>query len=167
MRLVVILFGVFSVGSCVLQVVKQDVISNVTEGLSAIVKALEPPQLIILTRNCLQSKRFQDFETFCHNSKDFSDFVKLINQNSIQNVIFTDEEDYFNYVEENVLGSIKIASLIFDKPYSLSRTLFEQKLAHRVSLFMFYYGEIGAPKGNIFLDEPLRLAVITKRFPDV
>lgn len=150
-----------------LRAAKQHVISNVTEGLCAIVKALEPPQLIILTKCCQESKRSQAFETFCYNSKEFSDFVKLINQNSIQNLIFTYEEDYFSYVEENVLGSVKIASLIFDKPYKLSRMLFEQKLAHRVSLFMFYYGEIGAPKGNIFLHEPLRVAIITKRFPDV
>ncbi|KAL5283566.1 hypothetical protein ACFFRR_006054 [Megaselia abdita] len=161
MGISLVLLCVFSVGSCALQA-NQDVISNVTEGLTAIVKALEPPQLIILTKICQGSKG----ETFCHGSKDFSDFIGLINENGIMNVIFTDEGDYLKYVEKNVNGSIKIASLIFKEPYFLSWVLFDKKLAHRVSLFMFYYGQIGEPQGRkICLREPLRLAVITKRVP--
>lgn len=167
MRILHLFFCIFSVGSCAVHSIKEHVISNVTRGLCAIVKASEPPQLVILTKNCQHSKRFISFETFCHSSKDFTDFVKLINENAIPNIIFTDEYEYFNYIEENVLGSIKIVSIIFRKPYKLSRILFEQKLAHRVSLFMFYYGEIGVPKGSILLQEPLRLAIITRRFPDV
>lgn len=167
MRILFVFLCVFSVGSCTLQAVKQSDISSVTEGLCAITKALDPPQLIILTRLCAHSKRFLSLETYCHGSEDFSDFVKLINQNGIQNVIFTNEAEYLSYVKDKVLSSIRIASLIFDTPYRLSPILLEEKLGHRISLFMFYYGETGAPKELLYLNDPLRLVVITSRFPNM
>lgn len=163
MRVLVVLACAFSVGNCVLRFVKPDVVSNVTEGLCAIIKSLNPPQLVVLTTFCGSPELAQ---TYCHESKDFLDFIKLIHQHELQIVIFTDQEDYFNYVRESVLASMKIVSLIFDEPYELSYMLKNRTLAHRVSLFIFYYGEIGLPKEGILLDEPLRLAVISRQFPD-
>lgn len=163
MRILLRIFYVFSVGNCVLWPLNQDIVSNVTEGLCAIIKALETSQLVILVKNSRNSNDISDLSKYCFNCKDFSDFVRIINQNDIQNVIFTEQEDYFTYIEDNVYGSIKVVSMIFDLPYRLSKILHFRKLAHRLSLFVFYYGENQEPRNNIELREPLRLAIITRR----
>ena len=80
-----------------------------------------------------------------------------------KSVIFYDPELFFQFIETSLHGAIESVNLIFWKPNDLIQKIHERKLAHRLSLFLFYWGAKYPPKRNeLSFREPMRAVVITR-----
>ncbi|XP_073823427.1 ionotropic receptor 40a isoform X2 [Musca autumnalis] len=91
------------------------------------------------------------------------DFVLKLHQLYFKSVIFYDEELFFRFVESSLTGSIESVNLIFCQPGELPQMILERRLAHRLSLFIFYWGAKHPPKrSEIDFREPMRAVVITR-----
>uniref|UniRef100_A0A336JZW6 CSON009745 protein n=1 Tax=Culicoides sonorensis TaxID=179676 RepID=A0A336JZW6_CULSO len=84
---------------------------------------------------------------------------------TLQTVLFTDQEKFFMYVETSLKGSIQTTNIIFDTPEFIISEIKLRNLAHRLSLFLFYWGAVSIDEINsmeIEFKEPLRVAIITR-----
>lgn len=91
------------------------------------------------------------------------DFILKLHQLYFKSVVFYDVELFFQFVEASLLGSIESVNLIFCQPGDLTQMIFERNLAHRLSLFIFYWGAKQPPKkSEINFREPMRAVVITR-----
>ncbi|KAH8262975.1 hypothetical protein KR044_002768, partial [Drosophila immigrans] len=125
-------------------------------ALSQIINGLRPRQLAILA---LPSSRHDD-------SIQVEDFVQRLHRLYYKSVIFYDLELFFAYIEANLLGAIECVNLIFHQPDELSALIQERRLAHRLSLFIFYWGAKQPPSGmRVRFEEPMRAVVITRPRP--
>ncbi|KAH8376556.1 hypothetical protein KR093_000113, partial [Drosophila rubida] len=125
-------------------------------ALSQIINGLKPRQLAILA---LPSSRHDD-------SIQVEDFLQRLHRLYYKSVIFYDLELFFGYIEANLLGAIECVNLIFHQPDELSTLIQERRLAHRLSLFIFYWGAKQPPSAmRVRFEEPMRAVVITRPRP--
>ncbi|XP_068150991.1 ionotropic receptor 40a [Drosophila tropicalis] len=135
--------------------------TDVAIALSQIINGLKLRQLAILappTSNYLKLDCEDD------DSIHLDDFIQRLHGLYMKSVIFYDMELFFQYIEASLHGSIECVTLIFDEPYEISLRL--RRLAHRLSLFIYYWGAIAPPKpSRLRLEEPMRAVIITRPRP--
>uniref|UniRef100_A0A1I8N7D3 Ionotropic glutamate receptor C-terminal domain-containing protein n=2 Tax=Musca domestica TaxID=7370 RepID=A0A1I8N7D3_MUSDO len=91
------------------------------------------------------------------------EFILRLHQLYFKSVIFYDTELFFRFVEASLAGSIESVNLIFRHPDELTSMILDRKLAHRLGLFIFYWGAKHPPKrSEINFREPMRAVVITR-----
>lgn len=115
-------------------------------------------------------------------SSEFSEFLMEIHRLRLQTCIFNETEQFFKFIESNLKGSLEVTALIFHNPAELipqvtqrnielnlltrlflRSKIHELNLAHRLSLYVFFWDAKHLPK-NVAqwnLKEPLRTAMIT------
>ncbi|XP_070490058.1 ionotropic receptor 40a-like [Chironomus tepperi] len=96
-------------------------------------------------------------------SSAFNELIMEIHRLQLQTCIFNDTERFFRFVEENLKGSVEVTALIFHNPGSLIQKIHERNLAHRLSLYIFYWNAKHLPAcyKQWNLRDPLRAAFIT------
>uniref|UniRef100_A0A182JIR2 Ionotropic glutamate receptor L-glutamate and glycine-binding domain-containing protein n=1 Tax=Anopheles atroparvus TaxID=41427 RepID=A0A182JIR2_ANOAO len=119
-------------------------------GISEMVNLLSPKSLVILVQNETKIDRLDKLTVVIH-------------RHSIPTCVYYDLEGYFDLIEENLKKSLEITSLIFCHPEDMLQEIIDRRLAHRLSLFIFYWGATQLPKrlNSVLLKEPFRVAVIT------
>ena len=91
------------------------------------------------------------------------DIIYQLHRSYYKSVLFNDVDLFFQYVSDLQVAAIENVNLIFSEPQELSRRIHERKLAHRLSLFMFYYGaQHLSAASQLYFQEPLRAVVITQ-----
>ncbi|XP_037731414.1 ionotropic receptor 40a-like [Drosophila subpulchrella] len=133
--------------------------SNTSIALSQIISGLRLPLLAILVHPTSTV-----FDESCQNDRGFhvNDFLHRFNQIYYKSVIFSDTELFFQHIEKNLQGANECVSLILDEPNELLHSLHDRRLAHRLSLFIFYWGARLPPSSRaVSFREPLRAVVIT------
>lgn len=91
------------------------------------------------------------------------EFLQKLHNLNFKSVIFYNTELFFKFIESSLHGSIESVNLIFCKPHDLVQKIHERKLAHRLSLFIFYWGAKYPPKrAELNFREPMRAVVITR-----
>uniref|UniRef100_A0A1I8Q5I7 Ionotropic glutamate receptor C-terminal domain-containing protein n=1 Tax=Stomoxys calcitrans TaxID=35570 RepID=A0A1I8Q5I7_STOCA len=143
--------------------------SDVSIALSQIIKGLKPIQLAIWVK---PSTTPHDHDTASNPDHDIAyedlllhvdEFIRDLHQLYFKSVIFYDVNLFLRFVETNLMGSIESVNLIFSQPDELTQMIFERKLAHRLSLFIFYWGAKHLPKKwELNFHEPMRAVVITR-----
>ncbi|XP_055848745.1 ionotropic receptor 40a [Episyrphus balteatus] len=124
--------------------------TEVSIGLAEIINGLNPSQLAI-------------FIDCTYQFDEIDEFVYLIHKRYYKSVVFYDNEQYFQFIENGIHSSIESFSLIFGKPFDLAKQIHKRKLAHRLNLFIFYWGAKRAPKdSDVQFEEPMRAVVITR-----
>ncbi|XP_075150149.1 ionotropic receptor 40a [Haematobia irritans] len=142
-------------------------ISDMSIGLSQVIKGIKPIQLAIWLKPleapgdsdiCTESEiAFQDL--LLH----VDEFIQKLHELNFKTVIFYDVELFFRFVESSLMGSIESVNLIFSQPDELTQMIFDRKLAHRLSLFIFYWGAKYLPKKwDLKFHEPMRAVVLTR-----
>ncbi|BFF93363.1 ionotropic receptor 40a [Drosophila madeirensis] len=134
--------------------------SDVAMALSQIINGLRPRPLAILA---LPS--FSLMSACCENDQGIQvdDFIQRLHRLYYKSVIFNNTELFFQHIEANLQGAIECVSLILDEPKELSDRIQERRLAHRLSLFIFYWGARWPPKASAMsFEEPMRAVVITR-----
>ncbi|CAG9799965.1 unnamed protein product [Chironomus riparius] len=96
-------------------------------------------------------------------SSAFNELIMEIHRLQLQTCIFNDTERFFGYVKKNLKGSVEVTALIFHKPDYLIQKIHERNLAHRLSLYIFYWNAKHLPAcyKQWNLQDPLRAAFIT------
>uniref|UniRef100_A0AAG5CQS4 Ionotropic glutamate receptor C-terminal domain-containing protein n=1 Tax=Anopheles atroparvus TaxID=41427 RepID=A0AAG5CQS4_ANOAO len=124
--------------------------SGMIRGISEMVNLLSPKSLVILVQNETKIDRLDKLTVVIH-------------RHSIPTCVYYDLEGYFDLIEENLKKSLEITSLIFCHPEDMLQEIIDRRLAHRLSLFIFYWGATQLPKrlNSVLLKEPFRVAVIT------
>uniref|UniRef100_A0A182SQT1 Ionotropic glutamate receptor C-terminal domain-containing protein n=1 Tax=Anopheles maculatus TaxID=74869 RepID=A0A182SQT1_9DIPT len=119
-------------------------------GISEMVNLLAPKSLVILVQNETKIDRLDKLTVMIH-------------QHNIPTCVYYDLEQYFSLIEENLEKSLEITSLIFCHPEDMLQDITDRRLAHRLSLFIFYWGasQLPATLNPNMLKEPFRVAVIT------
>ncbi|XP_050079418.1 ionotropic receptor 40a [Anopheles maculipalpis] len=119
-------------------------------GISEMVNLLAPKSLVILVRNETKIDRLDKLTVMIH-------------QHNIPTCVYYDLEQYFSLIEENLEKSLEITSLIFCHPEDMLQDITDRRLAHRLSLFIFYWGASQLPStlNPHLLKEPFRVAIIT------
>ncbi|XP_043949810.1 ionotropic receptor 40a [Drosophila biarmipes] len=131
--------------------------SNTSIALSQIISGLRQPLLCILVPSTALDEGCQNDSGF-----KFNEFLQRLNQIYYKSVIFSDTELFFQHIENHLQGANECISLIFDDPKELLHRLYYRRLAHRLSLFIFYWGARLPPRSDaISFREPLRAVVIT------
>ncbi|XP_041448349.1 ionotropic receptor 40a-like [Drosophila obscura] len=134
--------------------------SDVAIALSQIINGLRPRPLAILA---LPS--FSLMSACCENDQGIrvDDFIQRLHRLYYKSVIFNNTELFFQHIEANLQGAIECVSLILDEPKELSERIQERRLAHRLSLFIFYWGARWPPTASAMsFEEPMRAVVITR-----
>lgn len=125
-------------------------LSTPSIALSEIINGLRPGSVTILALNNSLSE-------------DIDDFICKIHELHFKSCIFSDLEKYFNFIESTISGSAQSWSLIFFEPSELAREIHARNLAHRLALFIFYWGADKPPKSSaVRFEEPIRAVVITR-----
>ncbi|XP_065356439.1 ionotropic receptor 40a [Calliphora vicina] len=143
-------------------------ISDVSIGLSQIVKSLHPNQLAILMGpKATFNNSWDDYQLHDEENQNLQlhidEFLQNLHTLNFKSVIFYDTELFFKFIESSLHGSIESVNLIFCKPYDLMQRIHDRKLAHRLSLFIFYWGAKYPPKrAEVNFREPVRAVVITR-----
>lgn len=134
---------------------------NIVVALSQIINGLRPRQLAILA---LPSSRLLSVDCENDDSIQVDDFVQRLHKLYYKSVIFYDTKLFFEYIEANLQGAIECVNLIFHEPQELSARIHERRLAHRLSLFIFYWGARHLPSSTprMRFEEPMRAVVITR-----
>lgn len=103
-------------------------------------------------------------ESQVHNlSMLVQDFIFQLHKINYKSVLFNDMDSFFQYVESNLQSAIENNNLIFAEPYEISRQIHARKLAHRLSLFLFYYEAKHPPLATtVRFEEPIRAVIITR-----
>jgi len=115
-------------------------------------------QLAILALPGLLSANCENNDTI-----QVDDFVQRIHRLYYKSVIFYDIELFFQYIEANLLGAIECVNLIFQEPEELLTLIQERRLAHRLSLFIFFWGAKQPPNTTrVRFEEPMRAVIITR-----
>nr|XP_041632975.1 ionotropic receptor 40a [Drosophila kikkawai] len=130
-------------------------------ALSQIISGLRPRPLAILALPglTLSNKSCQDDPS----GIQVNDFLQQLHQLYYKSVIFNDTELFFHHVEKNLHGAIECVNLILDKPKEILLRLRQRRLAHRLSLFIFYWGARWPPSPHILkFEEPMRVVVVTR-----
>lgn len=133
------------------------------------------------------------------NGSEFNEFVMALHSIPLQTCIFNEMEEFFDFIESQLNGSLRVTAFIFHHPhglvervswislifisYSLLRRrslvpavcpkffvialqIHTKNLAHRLCLFIFYWGACELPeelhKRSSALREPLRTIMITR-----
>uniref|UniRef100_A0A182LT48 Uncharacterized protein n=1 Tax=Anopheles culicifacies TaxID=139723 RepID=A0A182LT48_9DIPT len=114
------------------------------------VNLLAPKSLVILVQNETKIDRLDKLTVMIHH-------------HSIPTCVYYDLEQYFSLIEENLEKSLEITSLIFCHPEDMLQDITDRRLAHRLSLFIFYWGasQLPATLNHNLLKEPFRVAIIT------
>lgn len=113
----------------------------------------------------LPSSRLLSADCENDDSIQVDDFVQRLHRLYYKSVIFYDTRLFFEYIEANLLGAIECVNLIFHEPQELSARIHERRLAHRLSLFIFYWGARQLPSSSMphmRFEEPMRAVVITR-----
>ncbi|EDW37267.1 GL26168 [Drosophila persimilis] len=134
--------------------------SDVAIALSQIINGLRPRPLAILA---LPS--FSLMNACCENDQGIQvdDFIQRLHRLYYKSVIFNDTELFFQHIEANLQGAIECVNLVLDEPKELSERIQERRLAHRLSLFIFYWGARWPPAASAMsFEEPMRAVVITR-----
>ncbi|CAO1422930.1 unnamed protein product [Diamesa serratosioi] len=125
-------------------------LSKMAIGLSEISRGLQTSKTITILN--FNNKR----------SSKINEFIQNIHQFNLQTCIFNDTEKFFNFVEFNLKGSLEVTCLIFSNPKDIIVEIHEKNLAHRLSLFIFFWGATELPVYKGWnLREPLRTVIIT------
>ncbi|XP_058837184.1 ionotropic receptor 40a [Topomyia yanbarensis] len=124
--------------------------SGMVLGLSEMINLLAPKTLAILVLN----------ETKIHK---IDRLTVMVHHHNIPTCIFTDLENYFRYIGDNLKKSVDTTSLVLCHPEDMLEDIADRRLAHRLSLYIFYWGAEKVPTDldRSLLREPLRVAVIT------
>uniref|UniRef100_A0A1Y9HEF7 Uncharacterized protein n=1 Tax=Anopheles funestus TaxID=62324 RepID=A0A1Y9HEF7_ANOFN len=119
-------------------------------GISEMVNLLAPKSLVILVQNETKIDRLDKLTVMIHH-------------HNIPTCVYYDLEQYFSLIEENLEKSLEITSLIFCHPEDMLQDITDRRLAHRLSLFIFYWGasQLPATLNHNLLKEPFRVAIIT------
>lgn len=119
-------------------------------GLSEMINLLAPKTLAILVLNETKIDKIDQLTVMIHH-------------HSIPTCIFNDRDNYFRYIGDNLRKSLETTSLIFCQPEEMLEAIVDGRLAHRLSLYIFYWGTTRLPNDldQSLLKEPLRVAVIT------
>ncbi|KAM8715375.1 hypothetical protein ACLKA7_002431 [Drosophila subpalustris] len=134
--------------------------SDVSIALTQIINGLKPRQLAILA---LPSSKLLSADCDNADTIQVDDFLQRLHRLYYKSVIFYDLELFFEYIEANLLGAIECVNLIFHEPDELSTRIQERRLAHRLSLFIFYWGARHPPNATrVRFEEPMRAVVITR-----
>ncbi|XP_030556123.1 ionotropic receptor 40a, partial [Drosophila novamexicana] len=134
--------------------------SDVAIALSQIINGLQPRQLAILV---MPSSRLFGADCVNDDTIQVDEFIQRLHRLYYKSVIFYDTELFFDYIEANLLGAIECVNLIFHEPDELSARIQERRLAHRLSLFIFYWGARQPPNATrVSFEEPMRAVVITR-----
>uniref|UniRef100_A0A1B0BH11 Ionotropic glutamate receptor C-terminal domain-containing protein n=1 Tax=Glossina palpalis gambiensis TaxID=67801 RepID=A0A1B0BH11_9MUSC len=144
--------------------------TEVSIALSEIIKSLKPIQLAILRKPRLpfnssgeEDKEIDDDLYNDNIEKNVNDFIYQLNKLCFMSVVFYDVELFFQYIESSIIGSIESTNFLFCKPQDLMDRIYERKLAHRLSLFIFYWGAKYPPKrSEVQFSEPLKAVVVTR-----
>ncbi|XP_043064706.1 ionotropic receptor 40a [Drosophila ficusphila] len=134
--------------------------SSISIALSQIIRDLQPLPLVILV-----GPDSDLTDAHCKNDRGvhLDTFLQRLNRLHYQLVIFSDTGLFFQHIEKNLQGAKECVSLILDEPKKLIKGLRERRLAHRLSLFIFYWGACWPPSARtINFTEPLRAVVITR-----
>ncbi|KAH8251518.1 hypothetical protein KR038_011889, partial [Drosophila bunnanda] len=130
-------------------------------ALSQIISGLRPLPLAILALPGLTLSNGN-----CQNDSggiQVNDFLQRLHRVYYKSVIFNDTELFFHHVESNLHGSIACVNLILDKPKEILKRLRQRRLAHRLSLFIFYWGARWPPRPHtLHFEEPMRVVVVTR-----
>lgn len=116
-------------------------------------------------------------------SVEFNEFIKEIHRLRLQTCIFNESKHFFKFIESNLKGSVEVTALIFHNPddlipqvilhkgFSISTLnaafpylkIHERNLAHRLSLYIFFWNAQNLPKNmkTCNFKEPLRAVMIT------
>ncbi|XP_049285684.1 ionotropic receptor 40a isoform X2 [Anopheles funestus] len=124
--------------------------SGMIRGISEMVNLLAPKSLVILVQNETKIDRLDKLTVMIHH-------------HNIPTCVYYDLEQYFSLIEENLEKSLEITSLIFCHPEDMLQDITDRRLAHRLSLFIFYWGasQLPATLNHNLLKEPFRVAIIT------
>uniref|UniRef100_A0A1Y9J0J0 Ionotropic glutamate receptor C-terminal domain-containing protein n=1 Tax=Anopheles quadriannulatus TaxID=34691 RepID=A0A1Y9J0J0_ANOQN len=124
--------------------------SGMIRGISEMVNLLAPKSLVILVQNETKIDRLDKLTVMIHH-------------HNIPTCVYYDLEAYFTLIEENLKKSLEITSLIFCHPEDMLQDITDRRLAHRLSLFIFYWGaaQLPATLNPNLLMEPFRVAIIT------
>lgn len=119
-------------------------------GLSEMINLLAPKTLAILVLNETKIDKIDRLTVMIHH-------------HNIPTCIFNNLDEYFQYIGSNLKKSLETTSLLFCHPEEMLEDLIERRLAHRLSLYIFYWGVRKVPTqlDRTLLREPLRVAVIT------
>ncbi|XP_055587468.1 ionotropic receptor 40a [Uranotaenia lowii] len=119
-------------------------------GISEMINLLAPKTLAILV---LKGTKIDKIDRL----------TIMIHHNNIPTCIFKNRERYFQYIAENLKLSVETTSLVFCHPKEMLNELIDRHLAHRLSLYMFYWGAAKVPQDldPSLMREPLRVSVIT------
>lgn len=114
------------------------------------INLLAPKALVILVRNETKIDRLDKLTVMIH-------------QHHIATCVYYDLEQYFRFIEDNLKKSLEITSLLFCHPEEMIQEIIDRRLAHRLSLFIFYWGatQLTWRLDSALLKEPFRVAVIT------
>ncbi|TDG46101.1 hypothetical protein AWZ03_007443 [Drosophila navojoa] len=138
--------------------------SVVAIALSQIIHGLQPRQLAILAK---PSSRWLSVDCANNDTIQVDDFIQRLHKLYYKSVIFYDTELFLDYIEANLLGAIECVNLIFHEPDELSARIQERRLAHRLSLYMFYWGASKPPNATrVNFEQPMRAVVITRPRPN-
>ncbi|XP_055644154.1 ionotropic receptor 40a [Toxorhynchites rutilus septentrionalis] len=131
-------------------IVDQSNHSGMVFGLSEMINLLAPKTLAILVLNETKIDKIDQLTVMIHH-------------HSIPTCIFNDLNNYFRYIGDNLRKSLETTSLLFCQPEEMIEAIVEGRLAHRLSLYIFYWGTTRLPADldQSLLKEPLRVAVIT------
>lgn len=113
-------------------------------------------------------------------STQFNEFIMEIHRFSLQTCIFNDTRKFFKFIDTNLKGSVEVTAIIFHNPEDLIPQvrfaikfwsfvkflilqIHEENLAHRLSLYIFFWNAKSLSSGvkNCNLKEPLRAVMIT------
>ena len=123
-------------------------------GLEEIIKGLSVDHLTILISN--ESKFMMKLDSF----------LDKLHKGSIPVSLFFDPDSYSKAIEAKMKKSIETTSLIFTDsfPEDKIEMIYEQKLAHRLNLFIFYWGAIRYLRSydTLALNEPIKVVYITR-----
>lgn len=116
-----------------------------------ICRAIETKSIVVFITNSTRTRKVNEFMLKCH-------------EISLQIYLFKDIEAYYRHVTAHIEVSLETTSLIFAEPWEIIPEIQRRRLDHRLSLFLFYWGEKDirvAKKMGLELREPLRVAYIT------
>ncbi|XP_021693760.1 ionotropic receptor 40a [Aedes aegypti] len=124
--------------------------SGMVLGLSEMINLLAPKTLAILV---LKETKIDKIDRL----------TVMIHHHNIPTCIFNNQDEYFQYIGNNLKKSLETTSLLFCHPEEMLGELIDRRLAHRLSLYIFYWGARKAPTNldRSLMREPLRVAVIT------
>jgi hypothetical protein len=119
-------------------------------GLTEIIKGHKVKSLVILVNNNTVKPG------------KINEFIKELHKENIQSCIFYDKDKYFNHVQTSLEGSMETTSIIFSTPANILDEIQERNLAHRLALYIFYWGlKKLHVNTNWNLKEPLRVVIVT------